>query len=565
MKGKDLKKKEKKKAKEFEDKINFLKAFQFSPLSQNEPEEDTYKKFIKYLEELRKANIIKRRERKTLQRSESTMDFYRKNPFFQKHGYPRRIRKKRKPKKRFFGLKTTSDDWTSRDARFLNGSEKLVSDVLLILNKITPEKYDVLKNEFCELKIVNSLHLKLVIDKLFEVVVDFPEFSDIYSQLCFDLFRTEKFVNNYLLDNEVINANDQEKEEKMEEKEKSRLKSKIFKAVLLNKCQIVFYESIKDLFISEEEKTKDNKKENDETKKTRTLEEIKAAKTKSIGNIMFIASLYKQEMLKISIMTEIITKLLHFAFGTISEPTEKITKELNIQFRKKIKIDKTLNPSKYEHIFLAMKLLSKVGKEMESTPGYQKIVAYYINVFKIIQSFEKISSRVKIKCQEIVELKTKRQWKPLVQEKSAKKLNELEKEYIKENKVLMGKSYKQRERERREHYERISRGRNGYSRNSPYKIRREKEKKFKLQTQIKEIPKILQPQKIKKLKEITKIQGQKEKEKSLPRPQTLPKKNIRGFAYHYESFCEDGDLDSFFEDLSKENFMEKEKKKKWFK
>jgi translation initiation factor 4G len=61
---------------------------------------------------------------------------------------------------------------------------KLKKGVLAILNKLCPQKFDILVEKFTALPITNQNHLQECMELIFEKAVDEPGFSVAYARMC---------------------------------------------------------------------------------------------------------------------------------------------------------------------------------------------------------------------------------------------------------------------------------------------------------------------------------------------------------------------------------------------
>ena len=182
-----------------------------------------------------------------------------------------------------------------------SGQDEEAKTVLLLknfrgfLNKITPQKYDVIEGKIKELTIDTEDRLEKVLNLVFDKAVDEPAFCKQYAQLC-------QHLGSRHVTKLVVNKEGQEVEEKVE-----------FRRLLIQKCQQEFerdiYEGIDVVGRMEdiEECINEEKKRQLEHE---LEEEKRRARLKSLGNMKLIGELYRLQMLKAVIMVNCIHKLI---------------------------------------------------------------------------------------------------------------------------------------------------------------------------------------------------------------------------------------------------------------
>jgi len=154
-----------------------------------------------------------------------------------------------------------------------------------------------------------------------------------------------------------------------------------FKRILLSKCQEEFEKTI-DWNAFEKEVDWASLDEN-ETKRTKAEVNynVTQAKKRMLGNIKFIGELFMKHMLKAKIMHHCITKLL-----------------VNVE-----------NPE-IEHIESVCKLLTTIGKELDSNK-YRSYVDAYFSRLTHMKNLKTLATRIKFMLADVIELR-KRKWKP---------------------------------------------------------------------------------------------------------------------------------------------------------
>jgi len=83
----------------------------------------------------------------------------------------------------FEPLKTSAHRW-DRKHKAVDVLEISLSNVTSILNKMTPENFDKLSRQLCDLEMTSSEMLRRVIGVLFDKAVDEPHFAVVYAALC---------------------------------------------------------------------------------------------------------------------------------------------------------------------------------------------------------------------------------------------------------------------------------------------------------------------------------------------------------------------------------------------
>lgn len=169
-----------------------------------------------------------------------------------------------------------------------NELDVLSKKVRAILNKLTPQMFSKLVEQFKELTIDTEPKLVQCMELVFEKAVEEPAFSSAYASMCRELSQ-----------------------KKIQEENSS--KPVDFRTLLIRRCQKEFLAD----YISDEQRKKyvedlGNAKNEEEEKNVRVAFELLEQKLRrrSIGNIRFISELYNLKMLGIHIMTSIIGRLL---------------------------------------------------------------------------------------------------------------------------------------------------------------------------------------------------------------------------------------------------------------
>lgn len=171
-------------------------------------------------------------------------------------------------------------------------TENLLRNVRAILNKLTPQNYNILLEQFKGLKIDMKIRLSRVIDLIFDKAVREPSFVVQYAGFCSELIHIKVMEKN-------------ENGDTVEVK---------FKNLLIEKCQETFFREMYSDVENYNERLKEIEECEDEKKK-KELEDVldddkRHSRKRSIGNIKLIAELYKLNMLNAKIMFACFMNLL---------------------------------------------------------------------------------------------------------------------------------------------------------------------------------------------------------------------------------------------------------------
>ena len=238
---------------------------------------------------------------------------------------------------------------------------KLKKGVLAILNKLCPQKFDILVEKFTALPITNQSHLQECMELIFEKAVDEPGFSVAYARMCQVLQMKKVLAENS--ETETVN----------------------FRKLLISRCQKEFDKDYMESLDRDKYRADMAAAQTDDERK-----QIKAVfeqmemklRRRSLGNIRFIGELYKLQMLTARIMHECVKKLL------------KTTDE--------------------ESLECLCRLLTTVGQVLDTETkqrlskgpqnGLNDLNVYFAEMKKITQD-KKVCSRVRFLMQDVIELR----------------------------------------------------------------------------------------------------------------------------------------------------------------
>ncbi|XP_044010133.1 eukaryotic translation initiation factor 4 gamma 3-like [Aphidius gifuensis] len=232
-------------------------------------------------------------------------------------------------------------------------TKALYKKVQCILNQLTAENMDKLTQEVKDLNINTRERLQGVVNLIFDKAINEPNSTAIYTVMC-----------KKLADMQV---------DMKQENEKS------FHILLLAHCRHEFKNTTIDKY-ARDAKLKEIRKCNDIEKKKKLISSLIDADRpltgKAVGNIRFIGELFKQDMLKTSIIDRYIKDLL--------------------------------TPVDY-NIECLCKLLTTIGAKLEKSMNNN--FDYYFNRMSSLASNEKLSSRVRYMLQEVIDLRAN-YWEP---------------------------------------------------------------------------------------------------------------------------------------------------------
>ncbi|XP_043492134.1 eukaryotic translation initiation factor 4 gamma 3-like isoform X5 [Polistes fuscatus] len=284
-------------------------------------------------------------------------------------------------------LRETENAWKPARLKQLDVNEEeaktlqLYKRVRSVLNKLTPQKFSTLVEQVRALNIDTQERLQGVINLVFEKAVDEPSFSVAYALMCKELAMIE------------ASGNDKSGAKQTES-------SVNFRKLIISRCQKEFEKNPIDE-VTRTNKLKEIDECTDPEKKKDLLlqleEEERRIRIKSVGNIRFIGELYKQGMLTTSIMHRCIIHLL--------------------------------DQNDEDSLECLCKLLTTIGKDLESKSKYEEMQEYFCKMSEIVcrRGQSKISSRIRFMLQDVIDLRANK-WVPRRDDSNPKTIDQIQKE-----------------------------------------------------------------------------------------------------------------------------------------
>lgn len=267
-------------------------------------------------------------------------------------------------------LEVSENRYVRSKKQDLEETETIMRDYKSILNKLTPEKFDVLimRADALAPKITSVELLSGVVSSVFEKALLEPHFCPTYADFCLHLSQEGKLptFSATLEDGSELEQG--------------------FKRLVLNRCQDEFERDAQEESIAKVAQMTDAEKEQHRAD----------AKKRMLGTIRFIGELFARQMLSVVI----IRHCLIILFGDVDNPVA-------------------------EDVEALCKLFDTIGKLLDHVaPSF--VDDCFVNIVKLSTN-KSIDSRYRFMCQDTIDLR-QRHWRTRMKKETAMKLKDIKKE-----------------------------------------------------------------------------------------------------------------------------------------